>query len=617
MTNTRATNQDLFWRASEIWRTRGLPLDSMASTIFELIAVRKLSLRDPEVAAVFDAGELTASHWQGLREMLWQKVPTVGAAHATHDQIPPGLIEELRQLLESIAPMLLPGASTALASDLIQSTSAVLDWRRGPVVLAPPAPVFKLMARLIASGDGEEVYIPGDASGWLPIHVAQMGCKVAGEVQNTTLGYLLQLVAYIGDLDVDVRTGDMLRSPSWMENGKLRVFSASASCLSFGRREKDEPTYDSLDRFPTRLVFGEGRELAHLIAQTNGKIAVIASEGLLFRTTGGEREFKEWLVRKGYLRGVIRLPRNTFAPASMLQSSLIVLDTRSSAEGTVTFVDATSDLDRRRLEKSATDADLGVEQVLALFNGRVRCPEVATVDIATIEAQDFNLTVDRYLAGDADQAVEALFSSRPSAGLEDIAEIIRPQSTGGSSEGAGNRWGEVALGDIRSDGTVSLPKKTVEVDDQTLGRVKRQALQNGDVLLSIKGRIGTTALIGAIEDERDGWIASQAFLVLRVRKTSPITPRALARFLGSALGYEQLRRLTSGTTVPSISMNDLRKVRVLIPSEDESREVEAMAARSERIHTKIDELKQELDEIDRDAWPVSLAGFLAGAGGKT
>lgn len=609
-TKSSPSIEDILRRIHEIWRLRAGRDTSVSITVLELIAAKKLALSDPDIASKLNGGELTSDRWRDLQKVVWAKSSHSPGRRSSNDEVQPGLIEEVRRTLDLLDPQLNGRPIRQFIVELVSAISATMDFRSGPVLFGPPTAVLDFLARTVVSDTIGPVYVPNDGSGWLPIHLALAGNKVCSEVRNADLAHMLRLVAFIGDLEVEVREGDMLREPAWIENREPRKFAGSAALLSFGQREVEEAIKDPLSGFPGRLLFREARELAHLVAQTDGVVAAVATEGLLFRTTGGEREFKEWLVRNGCLRAVVRLPRNSFAPATSIQSSILILDTRSRFER-ITFVDASSDFDRRRLVRQDVDPKMSVSQVLTLLSGRVSCPEVAVVEARDVEAQDFNLSVDRYLKGDTDRAVEDLLTSAPTVSLEDAVDILRPQATGNTSHDAGpHQWGEVALSDVRSDGTVARPKKTVEIGDHALGRVKRQALQIDDVLLSIRGRIGTTALVEKIDDDRDGWIPSQAFVVLRMRKTSPITPRVLARFLGSKLGSAQLRRIATGTTVPSISMNDLRKVRVMLPTEDEAREVEQLSIHATRVRQEIENLERKLIDIERATWPMTFADFL-------
>ena len=133
----------------------------------------------------------------------------------------------------------------------------------------------------------------------------------------------------------------------------------------------------------------------------------------------------------------------------------------------------------------------------------------------------------------------------------------------------------------------------------------RQRLQPGDVLLSIKGRIGAVGWIEpGSEDLGDpGWIAGQTFVILRPRKGGPIHDAIiLARYLSSPLAQQLLTSLAGGTTVQLLQMTDLRKLPILLPSLAEQERIMKEYAELLAIHQQIEELRS-----GPSGWFMSLA----------
>ncbi|CAN2536302.1 hypothetical+protein [Methylocapsa aurea] len=609
MNSKTPTPAQIFSATGDAWRHTGANATAFVVPMCEMMAALKLAKSDGKHGVRFPSAELTLADWHALRHRTQEALalPAYDGRAAEIERWP-GLMEQCRRIVEPITPLLLSKDAGPFVLDLVRDMarnrasvfmiSWLLQWT--PDFLEP------LVSHLIKAAKPSDLYVPFESSGWLPLMLAARGHRVFSDIQNAEVAYLIQLLAFLGDWDLTVRVGDALHAPGFVDGERLRQFPASIAVLSFGLRLRDGGEFDHFGRFPIRLLYGEGRQIAHMLAQTKGVVLAVAPEGFLFRTAGGERDYKEMLVRSGVLRAVIRLPRDAFAPAASIQTSLLVLDNQPSGEREVTFIDASFDLGQKSRTK-AGGQEAAVKQVVSLLSKKVRDASVAHVGYAEIAAQDFNISVDRYVRSDDELAVEQLISAANSVELGDIAEIMRPQSVGAETGGEGRTFAEVALGDIDTDGSIKEPAKVVTVDERSVGKVLRQTLQPGDVLLSIRGRIGAVAIVPGAAAAENGWLASQAFAVLRLRPTSPLSPVALHRFLASPIGQQLLKSLTTGTTVPMVSMGDVKKLKVLVPTAAELRRIEREAAAMADLRTQIRVLDAKLSAVVSTAWPMNDA----------
>jgi type I restriction enzyme M protein len=235
------------------------------------------------------------------------------------------------------------------------------------------------------------------------------------------------------------------------------------------------------------------------------------------------------------------LPRSAFSP-----QTLPVLNSGGRSGGKVLFVDATDDLARKSRDRG-DGISAAVQQIAELVRTRREGPGSVLASYDAISANDFNLSVDRYVRSDDEQQVAGILDKAETALLGDIAEIIRPQSFPSNGTAPLHNFAEVALQDLTADGGITSPAKRVEIDDRALGKVLRQRLEPGDVLLSVRGRIGATAIVPEIDPDHElsGWLASQAFVVLRLRKTRP-----RRRSPSSAISLPSLPRRCCGRSPP-------------------------------------------------------------------
>lgn len=582
------------------------PLD-VVELLLEMMAY--VQSERPSRASAFDA-ELTRESWSRVRGMLDRKLSLNMPTGATERVIghSPGLFEETRRAVEFVAPILKGPSSRDYMAALLGflAHAPQLGFRRTDIGHAAwPEYLDRLFGALLERSRNRSVYVPFDSSGWLALLLASRGLKVACEVASEQTARVFTLFAFVAEWPLEVRVADPLRAPAFADDERLIRFDAAAAVLSFGLRARDESRADHFDRFPVRLLYGEGRQLAHMIAQTKGAVLAVAPEALLFRPTGGERDYKEHLVRRGILSAVIRLPRSAFVPQANVQTSLLVLDTEGRSGGKVLFFDASDDLGG----KTRGHVDLeAVEQVAAVVRAHREAGGAVLATYDEIADNDFNLSVDRYVRSDDERRAAAVLAIAETVLLGDIAEVIRPQSNPGDGVPPVHNFAEVALQDVRPDGNISTPVKRVEIDDRNLGKVLRQRLEPGDVLLSVRGRIGATAIVPPImAGGESGWLASQAFVILRLRKTSPLTPLALYRFLVSPLAQTLLRPLSAGTTVPMIAMGDVKKLPVMVPSAETEKRIADEQLRLTELRAQVSKLEREIEDLSARSWPMDMA----------
>ena len=134
----------------------------------------------------------------------------------------------------------------------------------------------------------------------------------------------------------------------------------------------------------------------------------------------------------------------------------------------------------------------------------------------------------------------------------------------------------------------------------------------GDLLLSIKGTIGSVALVpdaAAVDGDSGFWTAGQSFMILRPRK-GEVSGIALYEYLSNRAVRETLRSLAGGAGIPTISIKDLREFKVPIPSRNEEAEIEtAFWARQSQL-SEVQALLAQIEKNRNASWPNDkLCGF--------
>lgn len=149
----------------------------------------------------------------------------------------------------------------------------------------------------------------------------------------------------------------------------------------------------------------------------------------------------------------------------------------------------------------------------------------------------------------------------------------------------------ITIKDIH-DGKIVVTEKTDKVDDAAISLIeKRSHIKDGDILFSSIGRIGDTAIV---RNKDHTWDVNESVFVF-TPNTQIITAEYFCLLFKSARIKDFLSRNSTGTTFPSIKMNQLRKLRIGLPSLEEQNAITGLFG---TINLALDEKKQNLSSLD-------------------
>ena len=133
---------------------------------------------------------------------------------------------------------------------------------------------------------------------------------------------------------------------------------------------------------------------------------------------------------------------------------------------------------------------------------------------------------------------------------------------------------------------IKITDKTDKISNQAREIIdKRSKLNIGDILFSGTGTIGKTAFISELPRN---WNIKEGVYALTVNQEI-IKPMYLLRLLQSEITKKQINNFVMGSTVKSISMADLKKVKILIPSLDEQQRIVSILDKFEALTNSITE----------------------------
>jgi type I restriction enzyme M protein len=191
-----------------------------------------------------------------------------------------------------------------------------------------PREVAILMAHLIDAKEGEEVYDPACGSGGLLIKsqlylrdkkaakldkaegqlkiddVVKKPLKLRGQEINPFTYAMAKMNAFIHDMDADIRVGDTIRNPRFVDGGKLKQFDkVTANPIWNQKFPQGVFENDAYNRFlygiPPSNSSSDWGWIPHMFASLNdkGKLVVVIDTGVVSRGSGNTGSNREKEIR--------------------------------------------------------------------------------------------------------------------------------------------------------------------------------------------------------------------------------------------------------------------------------------------------------------------------------
>lgn len=203
-----------------------------------------------------------------------------------------------------------------------------------------PAEVSRIMARIIGidpdSKSTVSVYDPTCGSGSLLLKAvsrANNALSVYGQEKDTPTASLARMNMILHNNETaEIRTGNTLANPAFLDNGKLKTFDFAVANPPFSSKNWTSglnPSDDPFERFAYGTPPKKNGDYAfflHLLKslKPTGKGAIILPHGVLFRGNA-ESSIRQELLKQGVIKGIIGLPVNLFYGTS-IDACLIVID---------------------------------------------------------------------------------------------------------------------------------------------------------------------------------------------------------------------------------------------------------------------------------------------------
>ncbi|MYZ52120.1 hypothetical protein [Malikia spinosa] len=529
---------------------------------------------------------MTPAGWEAVAQAGLPLPLTQRWLLSTESTTSASLLLEGYQIVQTLVRELGAGAWDVLPT----LTAAVMDPRDGGPGMVSAA-VAELALEMLGAPAHRTLWIPFDQWGGLTIRALRRGwrVKVAPMMEHDDPVLPLMLAIELGQPQSDDVEEEIERD---REGRPLTRADCVLACPPWGVPVRvTRLSQWGSDRTETVEQFARSETwvVNELLRRTTDTAVFLLSPGVLF-TRGQEQLLRERLMHLGgehnALHSVVTLPGGALSQTS-LGSALVKVTPQRDNLGTLM-------VDLGLAKRAAVNLDelVGTHRLVAL--GCQIDPERAChVRREDILRNEVSLMPSRYLRASVSVGDNAV-------PLQDLCEALRAPTI--AREDYAEEKLELGIPELGPWAPVAASglSKVVRV------RAPRglPTLQPGDVVLSVKGTVGKSALVGEVEP--DAVVVSQSCLGLRLRTNwqDRLTPEYLLMYLRSEAGQAQLEALQAGTTIQHVSPQTLlSSFFVPIPDAETRLLVEADYRHLCKLEAEIERLRQQMTRIGQSRWP--------------
>lgn len=459
--------------------------------------------------------------------------------------------------------------------------------------------VAVLVKGILGDINNRSVYAIGDS---LPFCIA--ASDTSGEVYFETIlkaGNRADAFSLISKNQFDVTYTNHLLNPAYTKsNNELKQFDFGVSFSPMNApipRELNK-TVDSFNRFDIKPRKAEAANIQHLIKQCSELVVVSVIEGFLYSSM--EKELRRYLLDNGMLKAVISLPSGIFVNTTV-KASLLVLEPKGGSQS-VRFVDLTADKFVKKITRQTVSL-INIDEALQNLNSIDKLDSALSIDQAEIAKNNYSFDVSDYILSPIQQKVANQINDAETVMLGDIVRFERglPFKT----EDGECTVLEVGVSEFNEIGNISSPTKEIKISDSELKKNKSGVLQPNDIIFVLKGSAGKVGIVPEDPQEigDDVWMANRSGIVLRAN-SEKIDAKTLYAYLSSELGQVQIGGLIKGSTIPNISLKELKELRILVPTKKEQEKAIALVDNGRKTQKEIKQLLLKQKQSRAELWNV-------------
>ena len=277
-----------------------------------------------------------------------------------------------------------------------------------------PRSVIRLMIQILKPEEGSSIYDPACGTGGMLLEavryirardgdIRSLYGNLFGQEKNFFTSGMAKANLYLhGIEDFSIETGDTLRQPLFIKQGSLQKFDIVVANPPFSLKKwgRDEWENDKWGRHKTGIPpmkWGDYAWIQHMLSslKTGGRMGVVLPQGAFFRSA--EKDIRKKLLSADILDCVITLAPDLFYGTG-LATMVAIFDTAKPEHkrNKCLMIDARSLYWKGKAQNLFLQEHL--DELLCVYTDFKDVMDKATVvDLEEIEANDWNLSVSRYI----------------------------------------------------------------------------------------------------------------------------------------------------------------------------------------------------------------------------
>ncbi|MFV0441851.1 MAG: N-6 DNA methylase [Lachnospirales bacterium] len=419
---------------------------------------------------------------------------------------------------------------------------------------------------------------------------------LVGQEINEEVGVFAAINLIVnGAQESEILIGDTLKKPEYLHYGK---FDKVIQVPPFGLRIESDLSNDDRFKFgPLSKSVGDWAFVSNALSAIKidgGRAVIVVPNGALFRS-GPDRIIRQSILNFDFIEAVISLPNGIFNN-TMIPTAILVLNTnkKDNVRDQVQFIKVSEEMVTviNRRERILPSELIG--KIMAVFESKDSIKGFSSL-VSLKEIRNGDLTVDSYVVQDSYQfdglEIKANFNrleNIETIKLTDVATLSRGFNNTRSSEDENGKYQVIRISDITEKGInydelVSVSSDIKNIDDYSVFK--------GDLLLSIRG---TTNKVGYVDIDDESLLFNAN--LIRIRTHKDYDSEWLKIYLESPMAKVLLERISRGTTIRQISLQDLRELPI------------PRLTLEEQVKSKL-EYKQGIEEIEKELEMLSLKEY--------
>lgn len=275
-----------------------------------------------------------------------------------------------------------------------------------------PRTIVSLLVMLLNPKAGESVYDPACGTGGMLIEAVKhtnfdknSRGKIYGQEKNIATSAIARInLSLHGVTDVDIKQGDTLRNPAFVDCNELKTFNCVISNPPFSLKNWGSEMFSS-DKYGRNLwgtpsdSNGDFAWLQHMIKSMdpkNGRCAVVLPQGVLFRS-GKEGEIRKKLIESDLIDCVITLVGGVFYSTGVSACILFLNNNKQeSHKNKICMIDASEIFTPQRAQNIMTENDINeVFKLYQNYSDVVEKVKICTLD--DVKEKGYTLAVNNYI----------------------------------------------------------------------------------------------------------------------------------------------------------------------------------------------------------------------------